>query len=124
MPASLRFTTLAVGLSLSGLLGRSEPLARAQGYRPAPVRYYLPPVYCPPAPASSRVPGASYPAPAYRYPAPTLYYYPRHPHFGSRPYVQTQPHSFRTFDENGVEHDPRYPHWSFDYNDWVAKNIK
>ena len=32
--------------------------------------------------------------------------------------------NYSYYDQDGIEHDSRYPHWSFDYNLWVQLNIK
>ena len=82
------------------------PSAQAQAprpYAPAPVYSYPAPVY------TSSTPPYYAPAPVYSYPAQ-----------GYSPPSR----SYSYYDPDGVEHDSRYPHWSFDYNLWVQLNIK
>ena len=59
--------------------------------------------------AQAQAPRSYAPAPVYSYPAQ-----------GYSPPSR----SYSYYDQDGVEHDSRYPHWSFDYNLWVQINIK
>ena len=100
-------------LAIGCLLGIGAPSVQAQApsaqaqaprpYAPAPVYSYPAPVY-------------TYSTPPYYAPAP-VYSYPAQ---GYSPPSR----SYSYYDPDGVEHDSRYPHWSFDYNLWVQLNIK
>jgi hypothetical protein len=59
--------------------------------------------------AQAQVLGSVSPAPVYSYPAQSNFQPSR---------------NYSYYDQNGVEYDSRYPHWSFDYNLWVQLNIK
>ena len=96
------------------------PSAQAQApvySYPAPAYTYSTPPYYAPAPVYS------YPAPAYIYSTPP--YYAPAPVYSSPAQGYSPPgRSYSYYDPDGVEHDSRYPHWSFDYNLWVQLNIK
>ena len=80
--------------------------------------------------AQAQAPRSYAPAPVYSYPAP-VYTYSTSPYYAPAP-VYSYPaqgysppsRSYSYYDPDGVEHDSRYPHWSFDYNLWVQLNIK
>ncbi len=102
---------LAIGCSL----GIGAPSVQAQAQAP---RSYAPaPVYSYPAPRSYA------PAPVYTYSTPP--YYSPAPVYTSPAQGYSPPsRNYSYYDPDGVEHDSRYPHWSFDYNLWVQLNIK
>ena len=70
----------------------------------------------------SPVPACSYPVPAYSSPA-QRYYYPAPPYpYAAQGYTQPAGRSidsYSYYDANGIEHDSRYPHWSFDFDLWL-----
>jgi hypothetical protein len=114
-------------LAIGCLLGIGAPSVQAQApsaqaqvpryYAPAPVYSYPAPRYYAPAPVYS------YPAPRYYAPAP-VYTYSTPPYYApAQGYSQTS-RNYSYYDQDGIEHDSRYPHWSFDYNLWVQLNIK
>jgi hypothetical protein len=100
---------LAIGCSLG--IGAPSVQAQAPSAQAQVPRYYAPaPVY-------------SYPAPRYYAPAP-VYTYSTPPYYApAQGYSQTS-RNYSYYDQDGIEHDSRYPHWSFDYNLWVQLNIK
>ena len=90
MQPALRLLVLSAILSLVSLLTIGTSPTQAQSYTD-PGRTYTDP-------------GRTYyyPAPTYTYPAPT--------------YAQPDRNGFYSYyDRDGIEHDSRYPHWSFDY---------
>jgi hypothetical protein len=96
----------------AGVLAIGCPLAiGAPSVQAQAPRFYAPaPVYSYPAQ------GYTYSTPPYYAPAP-VYSYPAQGYSPPR-------RSYSYYDQDGVEHDSRYPHWSFDYNLWVQLNIK
>jgi hypothetical protein len=115
-------------LAIGCPLGIGAPSVRAQApsaQAQAPRSYAPAPVYSYPAPRSYA------PAPVYSYPVWTFAYRPQGYGFSPAPvysypaqgYFPPGP-SYSYYDQEGVEHDSRYPHWSFDYNLWVRQNIK
>ena len=89
---------------------------------PAPVYSYPAPCYYIPAPVYSYpVPWYSIPAPVSSFPARTFAYQPR-PYdsysvpssSSSAPDDSQPPRRCSYIDQDGIEHDSRYPHWSFD----------
>jgi hypothetical protein len=98
---------LAVGYPLG--IGASSAQAQALD------SVSLAPVYSYPAPCYY------IPAPVYSYPARTWAYQPHPsdsypvPAFSSSAQDYSQPNrSYSYYDQDGIEHDSRYPHWSFD----------
>jgi len=100
-------------LAIGCLLGIGAPSVQAQApsvQAQAPRSYAQAPVY-------------SYPAPVYTYSTPP--YYAPAPVYSYPAQGYSPPsRSYSYYDPDGVEHDSRYPHWSFDYNLWVQLNIK
>jgi hypothetical protein len=90
-------SVIGVGvLTISCLLGIGASSAQAP-------HYYTPaPVY------TSSTPRYYAPAPIYTSPAP-----------GNSPPSR----NYSYYEQNGVEHGSRYPHWSFDYNSWIVHSI-
>src|SRR5512135_954870 len=129
-------------LTIGSLLGIGAGRAQAQTpsyYYPAPWSCYPAPVYSSPAPRfvfpaplySSPAPRYVSPAPMYSSPAPVYSSPPR----AATPWAQRSAYlspapaypapirddselgrSYSYFDADNVEHDSRYPHWTFDYN--------
>ena len=71
--------------------------------------------------AQAQAPRLYAPAPVYSYPARTWAYQPRRsesypvPAFSSSAQDHSQPNrSYSYYDQGGIEHDSRSPHWSFD----------
>ena len=94
---------LAVGypLGIGASSAQAQVLGSAQAWAPsssAPVYSYPAPCYYIPAPVYS------YPAPRYYIPAPAS---------SAQDYSQPN-RSYSYYDQDGIEHDSRYPHWSFD----------
>lgn len=104
---------LAIGcpLGIGASSAQAQALASAQALgsvSPAPLYSYPAHCYYIPAPISS-------------YPARTWAYQPRRsdsypvPAFSSSAQDYSQPnHNYSYYDQDGIEHDSRYPHWSFD----------
>ena len=100
---------------------RLRPWARFRPWAPSPRPRSTP---TPPHATTSRprsTPAPCYyiPAPVYSYPARTLAYQPRRsdsypvPTSSAQDYSQPN-RSYSYYDQDGIEHDSRYPHWSFD----------
>jgi hypothetical protein len=116
---------LAVGypLGTGASSAQAQVLSSAQALgsvSPAPVYSYPAPRYYIPAPVYSYPAPCYYiPAPVYSYPARTLAYQPRRsdsypvPTSSAQDYSQPN-RSYSYYDQDGIEHDSRYPHWSFD----------
>jgi len=102
---------LAVGypLGIGASSAQAQVLSSAQALgsvSPAPVCSYPAPRYY-------------IPAPVYSYPARTWTYQPRrsdsYPAPASSAQDDSQPNrTYFDYDQDGIEHDSRYPHWSFD----------
>jgi hypothetical protein len=118
---------LAIGclLGIGASSAQAQALASAQALgsvSPAPVDSYPAPRYYIPAPLYSYPAQCYYiPAPVSPYPARTWAYQPRRsdsypvPASSSSAQDYSQPNrSYSYYDQDGVEHDSRYPHWSFD----------
>jgi hypothetical protein len=108
---------LAISCSLE--IGASSAQAQALGSAQAQApRYYTPAsVYTSPAPRYCYVP-----APVYTYSTPR-YYVPA-PAYSSSAQGDSPPRrSYSYYDQDGVEHDSRYPHWSFDYKSWIVYSL-
>jgi hypothetical protein len=125
--AVLGLGVLMIGcpLGIGASLAQAQVLASAQvlgSVSPAPVYSSPAPLYYIPAPVySSSVQCYYIPAPVSPYPAPTWAYQPRRPDsypvpaFSSSAQDYSQPNrSYSFYDQDGVEHDSRYQHWSFD----------
>jgi hypothetical protein len=107
---------LAIGCSL----GIGAPSVQAQvpsAQAQAPVYSYPAPRYYAPAPVYT------YSTPPYYAPAP-VYIYSTPPYYAPAQGYFPPSRNYSYYDQDGVEHDSRYPHWSFDYNMWVRLNIK
>jgi hypothetical protein len=118
---------LAIGclLGIGASSAQAQALASAQALgsvSPAPLYSYPAPRYYIPAPVYSYPAHCYYiPAPISSYPARTWAYQPRRsdsypvPAFSSSAQDYSQPnHNYSYYDQDGIEHDSRYPHWSFD----------
>jgi hypothetical protein len=115
--SALWVVVLAIGclLGIGASSAQAQALASAQAQAP---RYYTPaPVY------TYSTPDYYAPTPVYTYSTPR--YYTPAPVYTSPAQGNSPPsRNYSYYDQDGVEHDSRYPHWSFDYNLWVQLNIK
>lgn len=122
-------------LTIGSLLGIGAGRAQAQTpayYYPAPWYCYPPPLYSSPAPRYfSPAPMYSSPAPVYSSPPRASTPWPQSPAYPSTAPAYPAPirenselgRSYSYFDADNVEHDSRYPHWTFDYNLRVAHGM-
>jgi hypothetical protein len=133
MLSTVRHVLWAGALATSFCCGISTPSARAQalGSAQAPAYSYLAPQYYTAAPVYSYAAPSYYvPAPVYSYPSQTNSYQPQNYNYYQYPAYtysdrgNSEPgRSYSYFDKDGVEHDNRYPHWTFDYNSWVQLSL-
>jgi hypothetical protein len=117
---------LAIGcpLGIEASSAQAQALASPQALgfvSPAPVYSYPVPRYDIPAPVYSYPAQCYYLAPVPYYRADTLAYQPRLsesypvPAVSSSAQNYSQPNrSYSYIDQDGIEHDSRYPHWTFD----------
>jgi hypothetical protein len=126
--------TIGCLLEIGTSSAQAQALASAQALgsaSPAPVSTSPAPRYYTPAPVStSPAPCYSIPAPVSPYPAPIWAYQPRRsdsypvPAYPASAQDYSQPgRSYSYYDQDGVEHDSRYPHWSFDYKSWIVYSL-
>jgi hypothetical protein len=138
--AGVLATSFCYGIFTPSARAQSLGSTQAPAYSyPAPQYYAASPVYSYPAPQyATTAPVYSYPAPGYYAPAPAYSYpsqsnvyqpqqidsyeYPAYAYLGRGNSGPGGSYSY--YDQDGVEHDYRYPHWTFDYNEWVRLNIK
>jgi hypothetical protein len=116
---------LALGIiALSACVGVASPRASAQGYAPGPRPAYVAPrayYYVPQA-----RPAVVAPAPTYTYVQPRTYYVQPRTYYAPAPRTGGLLRVRKYYDSSAYPYilvDPNNPHWTFDYNQWMAHNF-